>query len=113
MSKKRNRKFKKAKTHQSVVAPAALSRTVESAGAEPDSGVGETRTEVSPEIADPMTTLDTSPQYLAIRREVKKVLFIIGILFLVLIASYFINDQTTTFSSVGNWLYRTANIQTQ
>lgn len=58
----------------------------------------------------------TSPQeaatYAYVRKDVKKILWFILLIIVLLTAAYFIDTKTILFQTFGDWIYKIAHIQT-
>ena len=117
MSKKKFKKFKKKHAHQTqYVAPVQTAVTTP------------IETEVMAEIHDEPEVVEkveakTAPmleeteaekkEYGYVRKDVRKILIVIGSIFILLFVAYCLSLKTPIFNSMGNWLYNTLNIQTQ
>ena len=67
-----------------------------------------------PEVArDAIIPAEEEKEYSYVRRDVKKILIVMGSVVALLIIAFIINSKTTIFYSMGNWLYSALNIQTQ
>lgn len=117
MSKKKFKKFKKKKhSHRpQYVAPVQTSVAVPADNA------------IMPEIHDepvvsekieskiaPMLeeTEAEKREYSYVKKDVKKILMVIGSIFALLFVAYYLSLKTPIFDSMGDWLYNTLNIQT-
>ncbi|MFA4996001.1 MAG: hypothetical protein WC536_02545 [Patescibacteria group bacterium] len=114
MSKKKNKKFKKNKSVKStpqeintttfissdpVVSEESISNGIDNKVTEP----------TSPKTDDPYS----NNQYDHVKKDVKKILFIILILGVLFTGICLLGAKTNVLSSFGDWIYRVANIQTQ
>lgn len=52
-------------------------------------------------------------EYAYVRRDVKKIVIVMGSIMVLLIIAFVVNSKTSAFYSLGNWLYNSLNIQTQ
>ena len=69
---------------------------------------------VESKIAPMLEETDTEKkEYSYVRKDVKKILIVIGSIFVLLFVAYYLSLKTPIFNSMGNWLYNTLNIQTQ
>lgn len=57
--------------------------------------------------------VEEQKEYAYVRKDVKKILIVMGSIIVLLIIAFIVNSKTTIFYSMGNWLYNMLNIQTQ
>lgn len=127
MSKKKFKKFKKKKKHgqhsYSGYAPvqepqvrepvqvqqstAATSIPIQTPVEPEKTEATESKKEVAEEIAA------NNKEYAYVKRDVKKILIVMGSIIALLIVAFYVNEKTPIFHSMGNWLYNALNIQTQ
>lgn len=70
--------------------------------------------EKTPEIAhDAVIPAEEEKEYAYIRKDVKKIVIILSSVIALIIIAFVVNSKTTIFYSMGNWLYKALNIQTQ
>ena len=116
MSKKKFKKFKKKHSHgHQYQPPVQVSPAqVETQDAPP---VKDKPIEVEKVEAKTAPMLEETEaekkEYGYVRGDVKKILIVIGSVFVLLIAAYFVNLKTPLFHTMGDWLYKALNIQTQ
>jgi len=63
--------------------------------------------------ADAVIPAEEEKEFAYVRRDVKKILIVMGSIVVLLIIAFIVNSKTTAFYSMGNWLYQALNIQTQ
>jgi hypothetical protein len=111
MSKKNKKKFKRNKFNQS---PTSASSVQESMSDASESDVTAPATEATIKSEKPMADDPYSNnEYDHVRKDVRKILFIISILALIFVAVWLIGTKTGVLTSFGDWIYKIANIQTQ
>ena len=115
MSKKKNKKFKKNRSVKPAPQETNTNAFVSSDPVASEEAVsGKTNDEKITESASPKADDPYSnSQYDHVKKDVKKILFIIAILGIIFIGIYLIGVKTSILSSFGDWIYRVANIQTQ
>ncbi len=52
-------------------------------------------------------------EYEHVRKDVRKILFVMLIIVILIITLYFIGSKTTFLTSIGDWFYKVLNIKTQ
>jgi len=62
-----------------------------------------------PEEVDPYT----HNQYDHVKKDVRKILFIIAIIIIIFIGACILSAKTNVLASFGDWIYKIANIQAQ
>jgi len=112
MSKKKN-KFKKKKHHQqNIVAPQIESVKIASQENEPAKEIeNNSPTPALPEIPKEHESY-SSDKYAHVKTDIKKILIIMAIIFLILIGIYILSFKTTFLNTFGDWVYKILNIQT-
>lgn len=118
MSKKKFKKFKKKHSHHpQYVAPVEQSTPVQTeAVSDVSDALANIKTaeKVEPKVAAPeVETEAEKEEYSYVKKDVKKILIVIGSIFVLLFAAYYASIKTPIFNSMGDWLYNTLNIQTQ
>lgn len=112
MSKKKNKKFfkKSAKASQPDV-----SKTTNDVSVQQSTVSGERLAEpfVTEKNNDPYAISILNERYLHVRKDVNKLLIVLGTLVIILIGTYFLGQKTTILSSVGDWLYKLGNFSIQ
>jgi len=112
MSKKKNKKFFKKSSKASQ--PAVLNtRDNISTGQPTVSGGKLAEPVVTEKNNDPYAISILNERYLHVRKDVKKLLIVLGTLVIILIGTYFLGQKTTVLSSVGDWLYKLGNFSIQ
>lgn len=112
MSKKKNKKFKKsggAKTISSVQQAPVLTTNSDAKADNIESTPA--RDIITEKEKDEIELLNE--KYLPIRKDVKKLLIVLAILAVLFVAIYFVGQKTTILTTIGDWLYKISNIQTQ
>ena len=101
MSKQKNKKFKKIKNK---VAPSEIIVSEN----------GQTlEVEATATIKTPDKYIDSAAEYAHVRKDVRIILFTILLLAILIVGFYFVNSETTLFTTFGDWIYKICNIQTQ
>ncbi|MEK7097471.1 MAG: hypothetical protein AAB906_01330 [Patescibacteria group bacterium] len=111
MSKKKTRKFKKNKPQLSSQ-PERM-ETTDFTSSDPvmaeDSISGK---QISAEKTHSQNTDESYSHSKHVKKDVRKIVFIIFLLSLIFIVIYFLGSKTNVLSSFGDWIYKIANIQT-
>lgn len=63
--------------------------------------------------ADAIIPQEEEKEYAYVRKDVKKIVIVMASIIALLIVAFIINSKTSAFYSLGNWLYKALNIQTQ
>ncbi len=120
MSKKKHKKFKKKKKHGHIDFAPAQPRPVRVE--QPAQTTSTSAQTIEPEELEAAETNNEptaeaiaaeKKEYAYVRRDVKKILVVLGSIVVLLIIVFYINQKTPLFYSLGDWLYRVLNIQTQ
>ena len=109
MSKKKNKFKKKHQAKHNI--PSAPNETEKIVSPE-----GELLEEVLDKRPDPVEPEDMDDVYKTnkydhVKKDIKKILIIMGIIILALIGIYILSLKTTFFNSFGDWIYKILNIQ--
>lgn len=112
MSKK-NKKFKRNKSRHGYVAPAHIETTAKAESPESEGGIDNAADQTVEKAKKVEEDPYASGQYDHVRKDVKKILFIISILVLIFVAVWLVGAKTNLLTSIGDWIYKIANIQTQ
>lgn len=107
MGKKKN-KFKK--SHRIEAPVMRVKTTVSTVDTKEDEILDEGISEKAVE-AKPDHLTDLNRQYKYVRKDVRKLLMTIGLLVVLFVAAYFVNQQTGLLTSIGNWIYKIGNFQ--
>lgn len=107
MAKKKNKKFKKSQ-------PVVQEQPIAVAGKNDVTAISQNS---APEIKEkPKDDYDIdvlNAKYQPIRHDVFKLLIVLASLAVVFIAIYLVGAKTSILSTIGDWLYKVSNIQTQ
>ena len=57
-----------------------------------------------------IATEELDEKYQYVRKDVNKILFFLLIVIVLLVAAYFIENHTSSFKALGDWIYTKANI---
>lgn len=107
MGKKKN-KFKNRSHQTSNPAIAAIETSVLDEKQEPIEVKASAPTEVEKSEID-----ELNEKYQPIRRDVKKLLFVLAILAVLFIGAFFLNKYTDYLTIIGNWVYKIGHFQVQ
>ncbi|MFA5927446.1 MAG: hypothetical protein WCT32_02995 [Patescibacteria group bacterium] len=102
MSKKKNKKFKKISGKVSTVT--REDEAVELVEAGESSAVSRGSDAVA-------LSSEADPRYKMIRRDVRRVLITVAALLIILFGTYILGLKTGALGSLGEWIYKIANIQ--
>ena len=69
--------------------------------------------EIAKPTQDAVIPAEEEKEYAYVRKDVRKILIVMGSIIALLIIAFIVNSKTTIFYSMGDWLYNTLNIQTQ
>lgn len=105
MSKKKN-KFKKRKDHKEVKSPVSnqTPRAIDSISEPIDDSDDN-------ESSSPQPNFYKTDKYDHVKKDIKKILFIMSIIILVLIGIYVLSLKTSILNTFGGWVYKILNIQ--
>lgn len=106
MGKKKN-KFKKQgpKIQPAIQVERKLDQTVNT-----ETAIENVKLE-APAIVETDEIVMLNEKYKFVRKDVKKLLIVLGILAIVLVAIYIINTKTPFLNTVGDWIYKIGNFQ--
>ncbi|MCX6808896.1 MAG: hypothetical protein NTW50_04535 [Candidatus Berkelbacteria bacterium] len=63
----------------------------------------------TPKELDRMTELNQ--KYAYVRKDVRKLLFVLGTVVMLFVATYFLKAKTPLLTDLGNWVYKISNFQ--
>ena len=110
MSKKKNKKFKRNKsTLNADSADTSQKQALQSPAAETSVITETTAPKLEKTEEDPYEL----HQYDHVRKDIRKILFLLAVITVLFIGASVINSKTSALTSIGDWLYKIANIQTQ
>jgi len=109
---KKNKKFKKHahkhSTQYSVPSTQSAEKTLDQSSStgniETDTKVT-TSTKTASEIS-PDETKILNERYTYVRRDVRKLMFVLSVLVILFVATYFLNTKTTVLDNFGDWIYK-------
>ena len=112
--KKKNKKHSQQNVYSAPKPTVAVAPEISSNVVEEQITTPEIVEEKTPEaVHDAIIPAEEEKEYAYVRRDVKKILIVMGSIIALLIIAFVVNSKTTAFYSMGNWLYNSLNIQTQ
>ena len=117
MSKKKNKKFHRKKGHKiAVITQPSVIKKVSTETPDTDILLVETEENQSEnleiETASKETDFHDNKEYSHVKKDVKKILFLILVLAIIFVGIYFLGQKTSILIQFGDWIYKTAHIQT-
>ncbi|MCL5410416.1 MAG: hypothetical protein M1324_01025 [Patescibacteria group bacterium] len=115
MSKKKNKKFKKNKPNKGFQKSETTNTFVSSDPVVSDESIINNQTSTQGDKSSPIEIDDpySHNQYDHVKKDVRKIIALIGLIILVFSGIYILGLKTNILSSFGDWVYKIANIQTQ
>lgn len=108
---KKNKKLKKKKQH--TLSPSEA--VVVSVANESNTPIIETEavTQTAKNSPEDKSSPENKDEYSYVRKDIRKIIFIMLIIVLLVVVLYFSNQQTAWIPKVGDWIFKLLNIQTQ
>ncbi|MDO8443948.1 MAG: hypothetical protein Q7S80_00370 [bacterium] len=109
MGKKHNKFKKRQSAHQPHAARQETAQPVSTSTQEMADTLVEIKSSelskaITPEKPDEIALLNE--KYAFVRRDVRKLIIVLGSLVLLFVAIYFVNTRTTLLTNLGNWIYK-------